>query len=213
MAAPGGPAPGLAPGLGGLGPGVFAPQPHNPHHKREKPYPLTDEKDAFERWAESFRLLLDRSGRLQWTLIMDTQTRNQASLNLGLTPVQCYADQNEMWSLLHDACKYSDKALPIISHTAKNKAHPEFATMAWIEILKIFDPRDAASLIAKKSSLKNTINSFNGEWRSWLQSVLHRHSTLRDAGQLITERSLIKKIRKAVFRYACKARALRNDMW
>ena len=118
-----------------------------------------------------------------------------------------------MWSLLHDACKYSDKALPIISHAAKNKAHSEFATMAWIKILKIFDPRDAASLIAKKNSLKNTINSFNGEWRSWLQSVPYRHSALRDAGQAITEKSLIKKIRKAVFWYSYKASALRNDMW
>ena len=53
MAAPGGPAPGLAPGLGGPGPGGLggfgpAQPPHNPHHKQEKPYPLTDDKDAFE---------------------------------------------------------------------------------------------------------------------------------------------------------------------
>ena len=199
-----------APGIGGAPPAP-APPAFNPHTKREKP-PLLTDQDSFEFWSESFRLLCDRSGNLQWTLAFDPIRRAQLANLLGLSPVQQYAAQEEMWSLLHDACKHVELAIPILSHMSRNKGRPEFATEAWIEICKAFDPRDAPSLLRKKSILKTAISSFKGEYRTWLQGILHRYAILRDAGQQIPEDKIVKKIKKAVYKWACQGTTLRHEM-
>eukprot|EP00961_Rhodomonas_salina_P158446 2132542-Rhodomonas_salina.1 len=72
-----------------------------------------------------------------------------------------------MWSYLHEACLYSERAKPIITHAAKNKGAPEFATMAWKGICKEFDPKDAFSKLKKKKKLKKQIFSFIGYWKGW----------------------------------------------
>ena len=118
----------------------FAPAPPNPNfRKREKP-PLLTDQESFEFWSESFRLLCDRQGNLQWTLAIDPNRRAQMINLLGLSVVQQYNAQEDIMSLLHDACKHSEMAIPILSHASRNKGQPEFATNAWIEICKVFDP-------------------------------------------------------------------------
>eukprot|EP00961_Rhodomonas_salina_P215756 2914679-Rhodomonas_salina.1 len=67
-----------------------------------------------------------------------------------------------MWQWLHEAAKYSEKALSIISHTMANKGQPLFATNVWKAIVLRFNPANAKNAAMQDAAMKLKINSFAG---------------------------------------------------
>lgn len=163
---------------------------------------LYDDPDCFMFWQESFRLCISRvGGNLEWTLILNDGQRAFRVAGLSLSAVQQYLDQEQMWQWLHEACKYSDKAQSIITHAMMNKAQPQFATMAWKAIMLRFNPATPANKRAREADLKKKIKSFNGEWREWMQDVLHCYTLLIEAGMQTPESEMVKHVLQAVGAY------------
>eukprot|EP00961_Rhodomonas_salina_P074632 1002263-Rhodomonas_salina.1 len=152
-------------------------------------------------WQESFRLRIERvNPNAVWTLIINDHIHNQSIAFLGLGAVQQYANQELMWQWLHEAAKYSKKALPIISHAMANKGQPLFAANAWKAIVQCFNPANAKNAAMQDAVMKRKINSFAGEWREWIQEVLYHHTPVTESGKVVSEDTLVELILKAIAR-------------
>ena len=188
-----------------------------PYTPKRETVPLlygTMGEEEFERWTEGFRLLLGRlPGDLTWTLIKDALLRGQRLQVLGLTAQQQYDDQNTMWSYLHEALLHCVKTYELMSKASKDKNHPEFATKAWIELLKLFDPQDPLSIIKHQNILKQILKDFCGEWRMWFGKVTHRRTLLAEANKIIQENDMVDDIKKAIWAWAYPGKTLRHEMW
>eukprot|EP00961_Rhodomonas_salina_P174116 2347808-Rhodomonas_salina.1 len=204
---------------GGAMPGAFG-APYIPGGRQQetplKAPILTDDLTQFMSWQESFRLAIDRQGNnLVWTLMINDALRQQRVAALGLLPAQEYADQELMWAWLHEACKYSVKARTIIQHAMVNKGVPTFATEAWKAIVARFNPANPRNAAIREQELVKKINEFEGEWREWMQDVIHHFTLLIQAGMQKTENELIQLILKSVGTWALKNATLssRGRCW
>eukprot|EP00961_Rhodomonas_salina_P291419 3931989-Rhodomonas_salina.1 len=174
-------------------PPMAAPIPALFHFRDElsKALILTDDLMQFMLWQESFRLRIERvNPNAVWTLIINDLIHTQQIAFLGLRAVQQYANQELMWQWLHEAAKYSEKALPIISHAMANKGQPLFATNEWKAIVRRFNPANAKNAAMQDAAMKRKINSFAGEWREWIQDVLYHHTLVTESGKLVSEDTL-----------------------
>eukprot|EP00961_Rhodomonas_salina_P183628 2478553-Rhodomonas_salina.1 len=174
---------------------------------------LTDDPSQFMMWQESFSLAIDRQGNLQWTLIINDVTRAQRVAQLGLDAIRQYTDQEMMWQWLHEACKYSDKARTIIAHAMMNKGVPQFATEAWKAIVRRFNPATPKNQSLRQAELKKKIASFNGEWREWIQDVLHHHMLLIESGKQLPEVQLIDQLLSAIGEYTKSNSSAKSRAW
>eukprot|EP00961_Rhodomonas_salina_P077996 1047459-Rhodomonas_salina.1 len=215
------PAPG-APGAPGMPPPPFPPPPLAgvplaPYQYRDEPSKapiLTYDLTQFMLWQESFRLRIERvNPNAIWTLIINDPASNQRIAFLGLGAVQQYANQELMWQWLHEACKYSEKACPIISHAMANKGQPLFATNAWKAIVLSFNPANARNATMQESAMKKKINSFSGEWREWIQDVLYHYTLVTESGKTVSEDTLVELILKAIGKYCSNNNTSRARGW
>ena len=163
----------------------------NVNSKGTKIPPLVTEPQLFSSWVEGIKVYVndcyfrDGSHIINHVTIEDDAQRAAAIQNLwhGGNPVMLKIDQNNFWSILHQACMNNVTIQPILTFAAENKQNIEYATLAWKEIIEFFDPKTEAAGYQKLETFREEIKHFRGAWKIYSLNM-KRHAAICDkAGQ------------------------------